>query len=356
MSDDSEEKTLDPSQHKLREARKKGQVSQSSDFVQSMTTVTGIFYVILNWQNFSDTFSNLFQLTVLSFNDDVVDVGLSLFLNVVFDIMYAIVPFVMLIILVGVVANILDKQGIPFSLEPLKPDFKKVNPAEGFKKLFKKRNMVELAASLSKLVFWFVITSVFIWLFLQTILASIYCSIGCVADSAISVGTLIIATAVVMLLFFGLLDMPLQKFLFNDEQKMGHKEAKREQKELNGSPEFKQHQKSEHRRMIAEVSGEAQGSGMIRDGTSGLTMVLRGSESAAGIYFHPEHSKVPALVKVFSGARFNSDMKAADNKNIPVIFDQALMSDIISSVEVGKAIRERHFEKVARVLIDIGAF
>ena len=356
MSDDSEEKTLDPSQHKLKEARKKGQVSQSSDFVQSLTTVAGIFYIILNWQNFSDSFSNLFQLSILSFQENTVDIGVSLFLTVVFDIMYAVVPFVALIVLIGVVANILDKQGIPFSLEPLTPDFKKVNPAEGFKKLFKKRNMVEFVSSLSKLIFWFVLTSVFIWLFLQTILASVYCSIGCIAESASSVGMLIVATAVIMLLFFGLLDMPLQKFLFNDEQKMGHKEAKREQKELNGSPEFKQHQKSEHRRMIAEVTGQAQGSGEIRDGSSGLTMILRGSESAVGIYFHPEHSKVPALVKAFSGARFNRDMKAADNKNIPIIFDQALMSDILSSVEVGKAIRERHFEKVARMLIDIGAF
>jgi len=329
MSDDSEEKTLEPSQHKLKEARKKGQVSQSSDFVQGMTTVAGIFYIILNWTNFSETFSGLYQLSVLSFQDDVAKIGLTLFLTVVFDVMYAIVPFVMMIVLIGVVANILDKQGIPFSLEPLKPDFKKV---------------------------WFVITFVFIWLFLQTILASIYCSIGCIADSAISAGTLIVATAVVMLLLFGLLDMPLQKMLFNDEQKMGHKEAKREQKEINGSPEFKQHQKSEHRRMIAEVSGQAQGSGEIRDGSSGLTMILRGSEAAVGIYFHPEHSKVPALVKAFTGARFNRDMKAADNKNIPVVFDQALMSDILSSVEIGKAIRERHFEKVARTLIDIGAF
>lgn len=356
MSDDSEEKTLEPSQHKLKEARKKGQVSQSSDFVQSMTTVAGIFYIVLNWTNFSESFSGLYQLSVLSFRQDVTEIGLSLFLTVVFDVMYAILPFAALIIMIGLVANLLDKQGIPFSLEPIKPDFKKVNPAEGFKKLFKKRNMVEFASSLTKLVFWFVITFVFIWLFLQTILASLYCSIGCIADSAISAGTLILATAVVMLLLFGLLDMPLQKMLFHDEQKMGHKEAKREQKEINGSPEFKQHQKSEHRRMIAEVSGEAVGSGQIRDGTSGLTMILRGSESAVGIYFHPEHSKVPALVKVFSGVRFARDMKAADNKNIPVIFDQALMSDILSSVQVGKAIRERHFEKVARVLIDIGAF
>ncbi len=356
MSDDSEEKTLDPSQHKLREARKKGQVAKSTDFVQGMTTVAGIFYIILNWNNFFDAFSGLFQLSVLSFQQNTTEVGLSLFLNVIFDVMYAIMPFIMLIILVGVVTNILDKQGIPFSLEPLKPDFKKVNPAEGFKKLFKKRNMVEFSTAFVKLVFWFSISAVFIWLFLQTILASIYCSIGCIADSASSAGMLIIATAIVMLLFFGLLDMPLQKMLFHDEQKMGHKEAKREQKEINGSPEFKQHQKSEHRRMISEASGGMQGSGQIKDGTNGLTMILRGSESAVGIYFHPEHAKVPTLVKAFSGVRFTKDMKAADNKNIPVIFDQALMSDILSSVEVGKAIRERHFEKVARVLIDIGAF
>lgn len=356
MSDESEEKTLPPSQHKLREARKKGQVAQSQDFVQGMTTVAGIFYIGLNWQTFFDSFSNLYQLVTRSFNESIVDIGVSLFLTVVFDMMYAVVPFVMLIVMIGVVSNILDKQGIPFSLEPLKPDFNKINPAEGFKKLFKKRNMVEFSTSLGKLVFWFVITFVFIWLFLQSILLSAFCSIGCVVETANDVGLLIIATAVIMLLIFGLIDMPLQKFLFEDEQKMGHNEAKREQKQINGSPEFKAHQKSEHRRMIAEVTGEAKGSGMIRDGKGGMTMILRGSESAVGIYFHPEHSKVPAMVKNFSGTRFSADMKAAENKNIPIIFDQALTSDILSSVEVGKAIRERHFEKVARILIDIGAF
>jgi len=356
MSDESEEKTLPPSQHKLREARKKGQVAQSSDFVQGMTTVTGIFYIILNWETFFDTFSDLFQLIVISFKEDASEIGLSLFLTVTFNVMYAIVPFVALVIMIGVVGNILDKQGIPFSLEPLKPDFAKINPAEGFKKLFKKRNMVEFFSSLFKLTFWFALTGVFIWLFLQSILASVYCSLGCVLDSATSVGILIIATAVVMLLFFGLMDMPMQRMLFEDEQKMGHNEAKREQKQINGSPEFKQHQKSEHRRMINETMGEARGSGMIRDGTNGITMILRGTEAAAGIYFHPEHAKVPALVKSFTGNRFNTDMKAADNKNIPIIFDQALTSDILSSVEIGKAIRERHFEKVARILIDVGAF
>lgn len=356
MSGDSEEKTLEPSQHKLKEARKKGQVAQSNDFVQGMTTVAGILYITLNWENFFNTFSSLFQLIVLSFNEKAADIGLSLFLTVIFDVMYAIVPFVAIIIMIGIVTNILDKQGIPFSLEPLKLDFSKVSPAAGFEKLFKKRNWVEFITALAKLTFWFSLTSVFVWLSFQTILASIYCSLGCVIDSATSVGSLILATAVIMLLFFGLLDMPLQKMLFSDEQKMGHNEAKREQKQINGSPEFKQHQKSEHRKMIAQSLGEARGSGQIKDGSSGITMILRGSESAIGIYFHPQHSKVPALVKTFSGVRFANDMKAANNKNIPIIFDQPLTSDIISSVETGKAIRERHFEKVARLLIDIGAF
>lgn len=356
MSDETEEKTLQPSSHKLKEARKKGQVAQSTDFVQSLTTVAGIFYIVLNWENFFSSFASLYQLVTISFNENIVEIGVSLFLTVVFDVMYAVVPFVALIIMIGVVANILDKQGVPFSLEPLKPDFKKISPSEGFKKLFKKRNMVEFFSSLTKLLFWFTLTFVFVWLFLQTILLSAYCSIGCVLDTASSLGSLILATAVMMLLFFGLTDMPLQKFLFSDEQKMGHNEAKREQKQLNGSPEFKAHQKQEHKRMISEVTGQAQGSGMVRDGTGGMTMILRGSESAVGIYFHPEHSKVPAMVKAFSGTRFNSEIKAAENKNIPIIFEQALTSDILSSVEVGKAIRERHFEKVARILIDIGAF
>ena len=40
-----------------------------------------------------------------------------------------------IIIIAAICANIIHKKGIPFSLEPIKPDFAKINPGQGLKKL-----------------------------------------------------------------------------------------------------------------------------------------------------------------------------------------------------------------------------
>jgi len=358
MSGDSEEKTLPPTAQKLRKAREKGQTAKSADFVQSMTTIAGIFYIIFNWQSVFGAFSTLFDLSVLSFQKDINEIGVALFLTVVFELMYTVVGFIILIVLIGIVANLLDKQGIPFSLDPIKPDFKKINPGEGLKRLFKKRNAIEFSTSFVKLVLWFTLCGVFIWLFLQTILASIYCSVGCVIDSASSIGTLLLATAVIMLMFTGLLDLPLQRFLFEDEQKMGHQEAKREQKEMLGSPEFRQHRRNEHMKAISGNSnsgGKGGGSGEVKDGTKGITLIIQGQENAVGIYFHPQHADVPILVAKFKGGQLVSSLKDAETKGIPIVMDNTLSSDIFRTVDTGVVIQQRHFEAVARMLVNVGA-
>lgn len=359
MSGDSEEKTLPPSDQKLRKAREKGQTAHSNDFVQSLTTVVGIIYIIFNWQSLFNSFSGLFDMSVLSFQQNVAGVGFALFMTVIFEMMYTVAPFIILIVLVSVVANILDQQGIPFSLDPIKPDFNKINPGEGLKKLFKKRNITEFAVSFVKLSFWFILTAVFIYLFLQTILASLYCSLGCVIDTASSVGLLIIVTAVIMLLFAGLVDLPLQRFLFRDEQKMGHQEMKREMKDMLGSPEFRQHRRNEHHKAVngdgAAPVSDGRGTGKISDGENGVTMFLRGGETAIGIYFHPVDADVPIVVSKVKGAALSKTINEAEKHNIPVIMDNALSVDIFRTVDNGRVIQERHFERVARMLVAIGA-
>lgn len=354
MSGDSEEKTLPPSERKLEKAREKGQVANSTDFVQAMVAISGLLYIVFNWRGIFNSFSGLFDLSVLSFQQNVSGIGLALFMTVIFEMLYTITPFAILVVLVSVVANILDKQGIPFSLDPIKPDFNKINPGEGLKKLFKKRNAAEFATSFLKLTLWFVLCGLFIWLFLQTILASIYCSIGCVIDSANSVGLLILATAIIMLLFTSLLDLPMQRFLFRDEQKMGHQEMKREYKEMLGSPEFRQHRRHEHQKAVNGGGTRKKAGNKNQIDTSSITVFLRGVDMAVGLYFHSVHADVPVVVAKVKGGSTAQKMNEAMGMGIPVITDNALTSDIFRTAEEGRVIQQRNFEKVARVLVAIG--
>ena len=355
MSGDSEEKTLDPTDHKLQKARKKGQVASSADFVSGLSVTVGICYLIFAWPSITAAAARMMDLSMYSIVESNPERGLAVFLTMVFEIGYLIAPLVAVIVSVGVLANILDKQGVPFSMHPVTPDFAKINPGEGLKKLFARRNATEFATSLVKIVVWFAFSGVFLWLFIQPILASSFCSIGCVLETAQGLGLLLVATAVIMLAATGLLDLPMQKFLFNHEQKMGHKEMKQEMKEILGSPEFRSHRRKEHKKLLEKSSKDGKASGEIKDGKQGISAIIRGYDAAVGIYFHPVEADVPIVIARFSGASFAKKMSEAESRGIPVEYDQSLMNDMLKTVDVGRVIRERHFEKVAKLLIRSGA-
>lgn len=356
MAGDSEEKTLDPSEHKLRKAREKGQVASSADFVSGMSVTVGICYLLFAWPSITASLTRLFDLSIFSIQRSDPERGLAVFLTLVFEIGYVISPFILAIIITGILANILEKQGIPFSTHPIKPDFSKINPGSGLKKLFSKRNATEFAVSFVKLVVWFSLSGLFVWLLLQTILASLYCSIGCVVDSATSLGLFIVVTAVTMLAFLGLMDLPLQRALFNHEQKMGHKEMKQELKDILGSPEFKGHRKREHQKLVSGgESAAGSASGKIADGQAGMSAIIRGFDVAIAIFFHKEHADVPVVVARYKGTQLASKMDEAEKMGIYIGYDHELASDIFKSVDNGSIVRERHFEKVARILVQSGA-
>ncbi len=357
MSGDSEEKTLAPTEHKLRKSREKGQVANSSDFVTALSVIVGVVYIAFSWKSIAATAARVFELSIFSMGNSDPSLALGVFLSVVFEVGYVIAPFIIAIVLTGILANLLDKGGVPFSLDPIKPNFEKINPGAGLKKLFARRNITEFAISFVKICIWIAIAGVIYWLFLPSLLATVHCSLGCVLEGAYSIGLLMVVAASIMLLFTGMLDLPLQRMLFHHEQKMGHKELKREQKDINGAPEFKSHRRQEHQRLVepGTTPGEESNGKPGMPQSLGTAFIIRGYETAVAIYFHKENADVPLVAGRFRGSELHKKVSEAESAGMHVEYDQELTNDIFKSVDVGKVIRERHFEKVARVLVQIGA-
>jgi len=59
-------------------------------------------------------------------------------------------PFFLLVILVGVLSNLLQT-GPVFSFHPLKPDMQRLNPVQGFKRIYSMKALFETGKSLLKL-------------------------------------------------------------------------------------------------------------------------------------------------------------------------------------------------------------
>jgi type III secretion protein U len=347
MSDDSEEKTLDPTDHKLRKAREKGQVATSQDFVNASVTISVIIYLIFAWPSMVESLDHIFRLTV----DAAPRTGRNGILPAYNMVLYLVgsmlLPFGIVAAFAAIAANIIHHKGIPFSMHPVTPDFNRINPSQIFKKVFAKRNAVEFGMSLLRITIWFVIAGVLLWFTAPQIFAATMCEGPCSIDIGLRVLIILTVALIIMLLVFGLGDLPLQTALFNHEQKMGHRELKREMKDTNGNPEFKSHRRNHHQTMVE--SGTGGGGGKVRE-----TIILAGPSCAVGLVYHAKDAPVPRVVSRYSAASLRAAIAKAAKAGIPVVTDPSLASDIHQSVGKDASIRERHFARVAQHMVNKG--
>jgi type III secretion protein U len=349
MSDDSEEKTLDPTDHKLRKAREKGQVATSQDFVNASVTVSVIIYLIFAWPSMVESIDQIFRLTVDAAPLTARKGILPAYNMVLYLVGAMLLPFGVVSVFAAIAANIIHHKGIPFSMHPVTPDFSRVNPSQIFKKVFAKRNAVEFGMSLLRLTIWFVIAGVLLWFTAPQIFAATMCEGACSIDIGMRVLVILVVALIIMLLVFGLGDLPLQTSLFNHEQKMGHREMKREMKDTNGNPEFKSHRRNHHQSMVDGGTGGGGGGGKVKE-----SIILAGPSCAVGLIYHAKDAPVPRVVTRYSAGTLRSALAKAAKAGIPVVDDPSLANDIHQSVSKDASIRERHFTRVAQHMVNKG--
>ena len=146
------EKTEMPTPKKLRDARQKGQVCNSKDVVSTailvvLLAVSGVMFTAM-----SDDVGELTRFVGLRIREnDIVSIRetgkMALFIICKYSFMFALIAAV-----IGVIANMVQI-GFLFTLEPLKFDGKKLNPAEGAKRIFSMKNLFEFVKNCVKVIF-----------------------------------------------------------------------------------------------------------------------------------------------------------------------------------------------------------
>src|SRR5262249_36808182 len=129
--------------------------------------------------------------------------------------------------------------GPVFSSEPLRPDFSRLNPAKGLKRLFTVRLLLETLKNVLKLCFYGLAG----YLILKGALAS---DIGRISDgrtlldTLVRVGFRLAATFVAIAMVFAILDQLIVRQQFFKQMRMSRRELRREVREREGEPRLKQ--------------------------------------------------------------------------------------------------------------------
>jgi len=339
----SEEKTLQASDKKLREARKKGQVAQSKDMVIGTGTVAILAYVWFAWDGIQTRLialltlpANSYDLAFLQAVRQVVSQAFHLAVMIV-------LPLIVIVILVSLLTHIAVMQGIVISTEPIKPKSEKINPVSGFKRLFSLKNLVEFVKSTAKTILLAGVAMILAWLGIETLLKGPACGPACVAASFGSLTKpLFIAFALIFFLF-GILDIGLQRWLFLRDQRMTKSEVKRERKDIEGDPDL--------RRELARQRRELTEGGSVPTGIKHATILIADGEAAVvGIRYIKGETPIPALVCKGRHDRAVQLITSAHQHHIPIVDNPALAQALAKTGRLGDYVDSTHFHAIALVL------
>src|SRR5690554_5531700 len=140
-----EEKTEEATPRKKAEARKKGQVPRSMEF--NSVLIVLVAFVVLNI--FGGYFiRNLYRFLHESFRPETLNIivdeisVVTLFSQRFIFILTTFLPVGAAVLAAGVAINLLQTRGV-FTAETLKVRWDRINPAQGLKRLFSPRSLVE---------------------------------------------------------------------------------------------------------------------------------------------------------------------------------------------------------------------
>lgn len=343
--DSSEEKTLPPSQKKLQDARKKGQVPHSKDLVGAATLGATIG---TGWVAVGVLFAS--GAAMLDAAGHAATLGMGPGLRSLGGVlqqtfMSTAVPVMGAVVVAALLANMVVLKGLVFATDPVTPKMSNVNPVEGFKKLFNMKAFVELAKNLFKMVLLAVILVLTLWGGLRALAYAPPCGFSCVVGATKAITLALLAASVLVFLVAGGADVLLQRWLFTRDQKMGVSEQKREHKEQEGDP----HIAGQRKKLMREAAdapaklGASQASIMVHDGAGAVV----------GLRFVQGEMPVPMVVCRAKGERASAMLGEARGRGTPVSENKALVEGLAKAVP-GAWIPEETYSPAAMVLSQHG--
>jgi flagellar biosynthetic protein FlhB len=337
------ERTEDPSQRRLQEARERGQVPRSRELMTFAAMIGGSVALAATSSESAAKMSQLMR-RFMSIDAHQLDDTQSMFtalreasmlaLSALLPIFGALVAIV---VLAGIAIG-----GWNFSPAALTPDFTRMSPLSGFKRLFGLRGASELGKALLKCgMVGGVATGIVASLFPQ-VLALGHMS----ASTAIGRGAGLMSVAFVWLCaslaLVAAVDVPLQLFQFKRALRMTRQELRDEAKESDGRPETKQRirrlqQTIARRRMMHKVPDAD-------------VVIVNPTHFAVALKYDPQNMRAPRVLAKGVDLVAQNIRRIAEEHRVPVFESPKLARALYRSADLDQEIPAGLYLAVAQVL------
>ncbi|MCK6509029.1 type III secretion system export apparatus subunit SctU [Myxococcota bacterium] len=338
----SGDKTEEPTEHKLREARKKGQIAKSQDIIAAAIFLIGFLVIYFLGRNISDQMMDFIRLCFYFATQREPDIGLIISLSQrgITVMLTAILPLCMVSFAVAFLANYIQV-GVLITFEPLKPELKKLNPIDGIKNMFKLRKVIELLKSIIKLT----IVSIMAYMIVKDRVNPIIMTIRMpIFESIALVWDLLYDLSVRIGVAFGVIaaaDWYYQKWQYKKDMMMSKKDIKDEYKNQEGDPYIKGMRRQLHQEMAMNDS--------VNETGNADAVIVNPEHIAVAIKYDKEGESAPKVVAKGERLWAQKIKEIAKEKGIPILRNVPL-AGALNKLELGQEIPEELYDAVAEIL------
>ena len=335
------EKTEEPTAKKRADARKKGQVGRSQELNTAFVLLVGFFTLKLLWDSIYLSIASYTTYVFTNLNQSVdTENIIHIFIGIIVVLAKTAFPVMFAIMLIGLAINFFQV-GLNFNTESIEFKLDKLNPINGFGRIFSKRSLVELAKSFFKIL----VIGFFLYRFIhEQILAmpqfmffDLTTSLALVAEIIFQMAFIVIGVIMIM----ALMDYGYQKWQTTQDLKMTKQEVKDEMKQSEGDPQIKGKIRQKQRQMAMAR--------MMKEVPKADVIVTNPTHYAIALSYQQGMS-APLVVAKGQDLVAQRIKEIAREARVPIIENKPLARAIYAAVQIGDAIPQELYQAVAEVL------
>ena len=339
---DKSQQTEAPSQRKLDEARRKGDVARSPEVSAALSLGAALSVVAIGGPGFARSIAN--DIVPFIAHPEAFDLSAGGGSLILAQATKGMAPGFIALAAAAVagIAGTVLQQGMLWSPNKLAPDFSRVSLPKGFGRIFGIDGFIQFAKALFKLS----MVAVCAWFVLKPRVSDLAQMSAMDLPALLPFsGELLKALAFSVLVTLGVLagtDWLIQRVRFTARMRMSKEELKRDTKESDGDP----HVKARQRQIRAERSRRR----MMQEVPKATVVVMNPTHYAVALKYEQGVDAAPLCVAKGMDTLALKIRAVAEEAGVAVVEDAPLARALYAAIEVDETIPREHFEAVAKVI------
>ncbi len=341
MADDAE-KTEEPTDKKIADAREEGNVPKSQDAAGVVTLFVAILALLMLFPYMSEHMVLLFKY-YFSLIGTPMDKPFMLDIAIVTirEFLLIVMPLAIAVAVAGIVAAV-AQFGFLFTTKAIMPDFKKIDPIKGFANLFSIKKLIDSVKitfkSFTVLGVGFILFFYFILELPTVALFGLDDQIDWLLDKM-----MVIAFTILFIIFiFAIIDVFIVRKQYFDGLKMSKQEIKDEMKNMEGDPHIKS--------KIRQIQMQASRRRMMAEVPHADVVITNPTHYAVAIKYDEQKTRAPVVVAKGMDHIAQQIKKVARENGVHIVQNPPLARSLYNEVDLDKPIPESLFAAVAEVL------